>query len=124
MALLLITHNLGVVADMADRVVVMYAGRVAEQGPARDVLRAPRHPYTQGMLAATPRLPHRGGTGGTPLREIPGMVPALTAMPPGCAFAPRCRMAEPACTVEAPPLLDVGPGHVAACPPSLRMAAA
>ncbi len=124
MALLLITHNLGVVADMADRVVVMYAGRVAEQGPARDVLRAPRHPYTQGLLAATPRLPHRHGVGTAPLQEMPGMVPALTAMPPGCAFAPRCRMAEPACAADPPPLLAAGPGHRAACPPALRRAAA
>ena len=116
MALLLITHNLGVVAGMADRVAVMYAGRIVEQGPARAVLTAPRHPYTAGLLAATPRLPHDGSGEDGALREIPGLVPSLFAMPPGCAFAPRCAHAVAACTQARPALAAVAPGHLAACP--------
>jgi len=84
LGLLFITHDLGVVAQIADRVAVMYAGRIVEEGPTREVLRAPRHPYTQGLLAASPKL-ERGK-----LTPIAGSVPQLTALPPGCAFEPRC----------------------------------
>ena len=84
LGLLFITHDLGVVAQVADRVAVMYAGRIIEEGPAREVLAAPRHPYTQGLLKASPTI-ERGK-----LTPIPGSVPQLTALPPGCAFEPRC----------------------------------
>jgi oligopeptide/dipeptide ABC transporter ATP-binding protein len=85
LALLLITHDLGVVAEMADRVAVMYAGRIVEQAPVRDLFRDPRHPYTRGLLASTP-----GGAPGTRLQAIPGTVPPLGKLPPGCPFSPRC----------------------------------
>lgn len=110
LALLLITHDLGVVAQVADRVAVMYAGRVVEEGPAREVLdgRA-RHPYTQGLLAASPRLTREK------LTPIPGSVPQLTALPPGCAFEPRCGLRQPQCSEAVPALRDAGPGHTARC---------
>jgi len=113
-AIVLITHDLGVVAELADRVLVVYAGRKVEEGPVRAVLRTPRHPYTEGLLRAMPRL---GGTGdGGRLAEIPGQVPAPAALPPGCAFAPRCPLAVPHCRQEAPPLEPVdGSGHASAC---------
>jgi oligopeptide/dipeptide ABC transporter ATP-binding protein len=110
LALLLITHDLAVVAQVADRVTVMYAGRVVEEGPAREVLEGQaRHPYTQGLLAASPRL-KRGE-----LTPIPGSVPQLTALPPGCAFEPRCGLRQPQCSEAVPALRDAGPGHVARC---------
>jgi oligopeptide/dipeptide ABC transporter ATP-binding protein len=85
LSLLLITHDLGVIAETADRVAVMYAGRIVEQGPVRDIFRRPRHPYTQGLLASIP-----GGQAGARLKAIDGTVPNLTALPPGCSFEPRC----------------------------------
>ena len=109
LGLLFITHDLGVVAQVADRVVVMYAGRVVEQGPAEEVLEAPRHPYTQGLLAATPRL-ERGKP--TP---IPGSVPQLRALPPGCAFEPRCGLRRSECGRGVPELRRVSPQHAARC---------
>jgi oligopeptide/dipeptide ABC transporter ATP-binding protein len=113
LGLLFITHDLGVVAQVADRVAVMYAGRIVEEGPAQEVLRAPRHPYTQGLLAASPTL-ERGK-----LRPIPGTVPQLTALPPGCAFEPRCALRVAGC-VCAVPDLRVAPhtasqNHTARC---------
>jgi peptide/nickel transport system ATP-binding protein len=112
MALLLITHDLGVVAEMADEVAVMYAGRVVEQGPVDAIFAAPLHPYTRGLLGATPS----GGTAGrhTRLDDIPGSVPGLAELPAGCAFAPRCPLAFAACTAQ-PPLQASTPGHLAAC---------
>jgi oligopeptide/dipeptide ABC transporter ATP-binding protein len=109
LGLLFITHDLGVVARVADRVAVMYAGRIVEEGPVGAVLRAPRHPYTQGLIAASPTL-ERGK-----LAPIPGTVPQLTELPPGCSFEPRCafRMAE--CRERVPELRDAGAGHVARC---------
>jgi len=112
MAMVLITHDLGVVAETARRVVVMYAGRVVEESPVRDLFRAPAHPYTQGLLRASP---HAAVIGAGKLIEIPGMVPGLASMPSGCAFAPRCPRAEARCAAEAPPLERHAPERTAAC---------
>jgi oligopeptide/dipeptide ABC transporter ATP-binding protein len=110
LSLLLITHDLGVIAETADRVVVMYAGRVVEQGPVRDVLRTPKHPYTRGLLASVP-----GGIAGTKLAAIEGSVPNLSNLPPGCAFAPRCPERIAICDAALPDLVDVGLDRQARC---------
>ena len=104
-ALLLITHDMGAVRRVADRVAVMYAGEIVETGPVADIFASPRHPYTAALLAARPG----GVPRGTPLYSIPGNVPSPLALPPGCRFAPRCRFAGPACA-EAHPDLDPVPG--------------
>jgi oligopeptide/dipeptide ABC transporter ATP-binding protein len=109
LGLLFITHDLGVVAQVADRVAVMYAGRIIEEGPAREVLAAPRHPYTQGLLNASPTI-ERGK-----LMPIPGSVPQLTALPPGCAFEPRCSLRRSECTVAVPELRAADAHHTARC---------
>ena len=111
-ALVLITHDLGVVARYADRVVVMYAGRVVESAPAADLYARPRHPYTQGLMASVPRL-----DGDTSVRLVPieGQPPDLARIPAGCAFAPRCRRASDACRSAPPPLREIRPGHSVAC---------
>ncbi len=109
LGLLFITHDLGVVAQVADRIAVMYAGRIVEEGPVGDVLRAPRHPYTQGLLAASPTL-DRGK-----LEPIPGTVPQLTALPPGCAFEPRCAVRVGECVKQVPAMRDAGTDHGARC---------
>ena len=111
MALLLITHNLGIVANYFQRLYVMYAGRVVESGRVRDVLAHPRHPYTQGLLAAVPSL--RAETG--KLRDIPGTVPAPGSFPAGCAFAPRCAYAKPECTTAVPSLTTSADGRAVRC---------
>ncbi len=111
-AVVLITHDLGVVADHADEVVVMYAGRVAERAPAATLFAAPQHPYTVGLLGAAPRL-DRAGEGGR-LASIEGAVPDMARPPPGCRFAPRCPFRIARCA-EAPPLAEVAPGHASAC---------
>ena len=99
LSLLFITHDFGVVSQIADRVAVMYAGRVVEEGPAAEVLRHPRHPYTEGLLRAAPRLVRER------LASIPGAVPALDALPTGCAFAPRCSRHVAECDVAVPELI-------------------
>ena len=109
-ALVLITHNLGLVAQAADRVLVMYAGRKVEEATTEAIFARPLHPYTRRLLAATPRP----GTGAR-LTEIPGLVPSVLDLPPGCAFAPRCDMAEPACLLQEPELTAPEPGRLAAC---------
>ena len=109
LGLVFITHDLGVVAQVADRVAVMYAGRIVEEGPAGEVLRAPRHPYTQGLLAASPSLEKRK------LTPIPGTVPQLTALPPGCAFEPRCGFRRTECTAAVPALRSASASHTARC---------
>jgi oligopeptide/dipeptide ABC transporter ATP-binding protein len=111
MAVMLITHDLAVVAGSADRVVVMYGGQVVEQAPTVQLFARPLHPYTEGLLAAVPRLdtPPERGRGRLP--SIPGQVPAATAWPAGCRFHPRCRYAWDRCREEEPPLLDAGLGE-------------
>jgi oligopeptide/dipeptide ABC transporter ATP-binding protein len=109
LGLLFITHDLGVVAQVADCVAVMYAGRVVETGPVKEVLNAPRHPYTQGLLAASPKL-ERGK-----LTPIPGSVPKLTALPPGCAFEPRCAVRRAECSASVPELRATNARHAARC---------
>src|SRR5262245_6246201 len=112
MAVLLITHDLGVVAGHADRVVVMYAGRVVETAPTDALFERPTHPYTEGLLAAVPRIDAPQAR----LHAIPGQVPAATAWPAGCRFHPRCPYAWDKCTAQEPPLLETGtPGHDARC---------
>jgi peptide/nickel transport system ATP-binding protein len=112
-AIILITHNLGVVADIADRVVVMYAGRKAEEAPVHELFARPQHPYTIGLLGAIP-LPGAASKQDR-LREIPGRVPSLAELPDHCAFAPRCPRADDLTRSEVPPLRAVGPGHHVAC---------
>ena len=111
MAVLLITHALGVVAEMADRVAVMYAGRVVETAPVEEIFANPRHPYTRGLLASIPDLAESG----TRLATIPGTVPNLLHKPPGCCFWPRCPIAEARCREGEPMLEEQAPGHHAAC---------
>ncbi len=115
MSIIFVTHNMGVVAEMADRTAVMYAGRVVETGPVRAIFRNPRHPYTRGLLGSIARA-RRGPDGARlPLPAIPGNVPNPLDLPPGCPFAPRCAHALPACTAAAPALETVGDGHAARC---------
>ena len=111
-AVVLITHDLGVVAETADRMIVMYAGRKVEEGTTQELFAHPNHPYLQGLLASVPKF---GAGEGTRLREIPGIVPALNNLPQGCAFAPRCSAAVAKCQQAIPPLETKRPGHMAAC---------
>ena len=114
-SILLITHNMGVVAEMADRVAVMYAGQVVEYTDVYSVFDTPKHPYTQGLLASIPIL----GSNKEKLDHIPGSVPNLIDLPPGCRFAPRCRarieLGLTKCTEEMPPLFEVAPKHLSRC---------
>lgn len=111
MGMILITHDLGVVADVADRIAVMYAGRIVERAEVEDIYANPAHPYTKGLLESIPRLDQKGQQ----LSAIGGLPPNLTRIPPGCAFHPRCVMAQDICRVERPELLDVGPNRQSAC---------
>ena len=114
-AIVLITHDLGVVAEMAQRVVVMYAGRKVEEAPVDELFGRPRHPYTRGLLNSIPRLDEAATAGRKRLAEIPGLVPSLREEIPGCAFAERCAYATQRCRREAPPLEAKGGGHWVAC---------
>ena len=136
LSLLLITHDLGVIAEAADRVAVMYAGRIVEEAPVREIFREPKHPYTRGLLTSIPGGTTRFSAAGHPgpaaapvtpdvapgiqgrgarLRAIEGTVPDLSALPPGCAFGPRCPDHFERCDTEPPPLYDIGPNHRARC---------
>lgn len=112
MAILLITHNLGIVGDMADRVAVMYAGQLVEVAPARELLRRPLHPYTRALMASVPKL--HGNT--DRLAAIPGNVPRPGHFPPGCRFAPRCAIARADCSAKNPELVEVEPQRFVRCP--------
>ncbi|MBL8308248.1 MAG: ABC transporter ATP-binding protein [Rubrivivax sp.] len=114
MAVMLITHAMGVVAEVAQRVVVMYAGQVVEEAPVEELFAHPRHPYTQGLIRSIPRI-DTAATHKTRLEAIPGTVPKLIAPAPGCRFADRCRHVQPACRTATPPLREVAPGHKVAC---------
>ncbi|KAB2974579.1 ABC transporter ATP-binding protein [Streptomyces sp. SS1-1] len=111
MGLVLITHDLGVVADVADRIAVMYAGRIVESAPVHDIYKAPAHPYTRGLLDSVPRLDLKGRE----LTAIRGLPPNLTRIPPGCAFHPRCPMARDVCRSDEPPLYAVSEVRASAC---------
>ena len=115
MGLVLITHDLGVVAQTAQRVIVMYAGRKVEEADVETLFASPRHPYTRGLMASIPSLPSLSTNADAPLIEIPGMVPSLTNLPKGCAFAPRCGLVMARCREEYPPLQAWGENHLAAC---------
>ncbi|QDC01385.1 ABC transporter ATP-binding protein [Mesorhizobium sp. 8] len=117
MSILFITHNLGVVAEIAHNVVVMYAGRVVEQAPVNDLFAHQRHPYTKGLLACTPNAGRDIDATGErrALYSIPGSVPPITALPPGCAFEPRCDFAIPPCKAAPPPLMPAGSDGFSRC---------
>ncbi|MBM3648528.1 MAG: ABC transporter ATP-binding protein, partial [Alphaproteobacteria bacterium] len=116
-AIILITHDMGVVAENADRVVVMYAGRKVEEADAAELFDNPGHPYTKGLLGSIPHLDTAARAGATRprLAEIKGMVPSLFNLPTGCSFAPRCALASDRCRAERPPLEEHRPGHWIAC---------
>jgi len=111
MSVILVTHDLGVIAQSCDRLVVMYAGQVVETGPVAALFAQPRHAYTLGLLNSVPRA----GAVRQPLASIPGQPPSLLELPKGCAFAPRCRFAIAACGGNRPPLVEVGPEHFSSC---------
>jgi oligopeptide/dipeptide ABC transporter ATP-binding protein len=113
MALLLVSHDLGVIAEQANDVAVMYAGRVVESGPGEVFIESPLHPYARGLLGS---IPHVDGPRPDRLRPIPGSPPNAMQLPPGCAFHPRCPLAQPACRQSVPELSAVGPEHRIACP--------
>jgi oligopeptide/dipeptide ABC transporter ATP-binding protein len=118
MSLLYITHDLGVVANIADRIYIMYAGIIAEQGSAPEIFHDPRHPYTQGLLASLPNRAKRG----TRLHSIPGAVPDPAYKPGGCPFHPRCSFAVETCGSQFPEMCDYGEGHLSRCPILYEMA--
>jgi peptide/nickel transport system ATP-binding protein/oligopeptide transport system ATP-binding protein len=111
MSVILVTHDLGVIAQTCDRLAVMYAGRVVETGPVTSLFRQPRHAYTLGLLNSVPRAEQVR----QPLASIPGQPPSLSTMPPGCPFAPRCRFMTDPCNAGVPPLVEVAPDQRSAC---------
>jgi peptide/nickel transport system ATP-binding protein len=123
-AIILITHDLGIVAEVAERVMVMYAGRKLEEAPVAELFRTPRHPYTRGLLGAVPKLGSSLTGSATRLAEIPGLVPSLKHRIKGCVFAGRCLHATELCRQVAPALESKAPGHLAACHYASREAAA
>lgn len=114
-AIIYITHDMGSIAEMAHRVIVMYAGHKVEDGPVDQILRHPRHPYTQGLIVCVPHLEEKPSPERPPLCEIPGVVPSPLRRPQGCLFAPRCGFAQPQCQQEMPPVHNDGHGHATAC---------
>ena len=114
-AIILISHDMGAIAEMADRVMVMYAGRIVEEASTEEILDSPRHPYTQGLISCVPHMEEEPPPERAALTEIPGVVPALTDLGAGCSFAPRCSHAMEQCRNAAPQPLEVGEGHSAAC---------
>ena len=123
-AIVIITHDLGVVAEVAERVIVMYAGRKVEEAEVGRLFRNPRHPYTQGLLGSMPKLGSSLSGEETRLQEIPGLVPSLKKKIPGCVFASRCPHATDLCTSVAPALEEKAPGHIAACHYAIKEALA
>jgi oligopeptide/dipeptide ABC transporter ATP-binding protein len=115
MAILIITHDLGVIAEVSDEVVVMYAGQVVEYASIETLFLQPRHPYTLGLMTSIPQLGRKFREGKARLKEIPGLVPNLIRLPPGCLFRPRCPMPFQACTQERPPLFSLDEGHGVRC---------
>jgi len=114
-AIMLITHDLGVIAEIAQRIVVMYAGKVVEEGQILAIFEDPRHPYTRGLLKSIPKLGERSRYGRQRLKEIPGIVPSLYELPPGCSFSPRCPEATAICQEKTPELTDLGGIHWVRC---------
>ncbi len=106
MAIIMITHDLGVISEVSDQVLVMYAGQAMEYARADQLFITPRHPYTKGILKSVPVLGKKFLTGKQPLDEIPGMVPSLHHLPPGCLFEPRCKVAVPKCSTQCPPVFN------------------
>lgn len=115
MAVIFITHDMGVVAETADRVLVMYAGRVVETANVIDLFKKTRHPYTAGLIGAIPKIDFAALHGANRLQEIPGVVPSLQNLPKGCAFAARCNYATEECVATRPPLVEIAPGQFVAC---------
>ncbi len=114
-AIMLITHDLGVIAEIAQRIVVMYAGKVVEEGQILAIFEDPRHPYTRGLLKSIPKLGERSRYGRQRLKEIPGIVPSLYELPPGCSFYPRCPESMAMCKENLPELVDIGKAHLVRC---------
>jgi peptide/nickel transport system ATP-binding protein len=114
-ALILITHDIGVISEMAKRVVVMYAGNNVEEGAVADILTEPKHPYTKGLISCIPRLQMNPAFEVPSLPEIPGVVPPLSQLGSGCPFAPRCQFSTARCVKEMPNITTIGPGHTASC---------
>jgi oligopeptide transport system ATP-binding protein len=111
-SVILITHDLGVVAGMTDKIIVMYAGKVFEQAPTKELFATPANPYTKGLLRSVPDPAHEQGQ---PLYQIPGLPPDVAHLPPGCPFAPRCDRAEDICTLEFPPFVQINENHHSLC---------